>query len=528
MVDKLLYRDIQVQVSSGDQLYDYASTVTSLANNLSNAVRFRQRQALTASGKDPESWSLLEKDAMAEFAKWLPDMNRIAKANYINSKKNKNSAANSGDKSKGSFKSFAMPEKGKWFLSAGFLEYLMRCSENPDYCAAQISKQTAEHIVSSCVKDMLSFTRACKAYAKNPDAFTGKPKLPGYKRKGGHCTCVITNQDAKLEAADGMWKLKLPKVKERLSCGLAVSGAKLKEVKIVPSNGVYIFHVILSVEKTVPDTKEPDRIASIDMGVENFMAVTNNCGLPCVLYKGGTIKSINQFYNKEIAKIVSAQTKETNAKFVPTSKSMKITLRRNNCINDNLHKYAKHLINWCVGNGVDTLVIGVNQFWKQEINLGKINNQNFVQIPFFRMRNILQYLCEENGINYVEHEESYTSKASFLDNDNIPVYNGEDHNYQFSGKRRPTRYKGMYKKDGFRGLYKSKDGTIINADLNGSANILRKAFPDAFSRSDHQIPDFENVLIVRHPNFESGKTLKERQKKGKLTVNDRSDKFVVA
>ena len=165
-----------------------------------------------------------------------------------------------------------------------------------------------------------------------------------------------------------------------------------------------------------------------------------------------------------------------------------------------MHKAAKHLLAWCVENRIDTIVAGVNPGWKQGANLGKVNNQNFVQIPFAYLRHCIQYQAEVSGILYLEQEESYTSRASFLDGDPIPTYGVDDKDAGFSGKRGPSRYAGMYKKDGFRGLYRTADGTFINADLNGSANILRKAFPDAFLKGS--MPDFTDVVIVKDSDRE--------------------------
>ena len=249
------------------------------------------------------------------------------------------------------------------------------------------------------------------------------------------------------------------------------------------------------------------------------MAVTNNCGLPCLLYKGGIVKSVNQGYNKRLAQIMQEEMKkpgcpknrEGKPRFVPTEESMGITLSRNNAVHDFMHKAAKHLVSWCVENRIDTIVAGVNAGFKQKVNIGHVNNQNFVQIPLAHLRGCIKYLCEGQGILYVEREESYTSKASFPDMDYIPTYGVDDQDVSFSGKRKPTRYCGMYKKDGFRGLYKSSDGTIINSDLNGSANILRKEYPDVFCTGE--MPDFNNVKIIRHPDRERITANRETQKR---------------
>ena len=213
------------------------------------------------------------------------------------------------------------------------------------------------------------------------------------------------------------------------------------------------------------------------------MAVTNNCGLPCLLYKGGVVKSVNQRYNKRIAKVMSKQTRGSDKMFVPTEEYWKVTNYRNDKIRDVMLKAGKSLILWCVENRIDTIVIGSNPGWKQKVSLGRETNQKFVQIPFDRLKHILKYQGERNGIRILEQEEAYTSRASFMDHDEIPDLGEEA---SFSG----TRIQ--------RGLYRTKEGENINADLNGSANILRKAFPDAFSGKS--VPDFKNIVVIKHPD----------------------------
>ena len=166
---------------------------------------------------------------------------------------------------------------------------------------------------------------------------------------------------------------------------------------------------------------------------------------------------------------------------------------------DFMHKAAKRIVTWCLANRIDTVVIGTNPLWKQNSDMKKENNQAFEQIPFHQFRKILKYLCEWNGLRYVEQEESYTSKASFLAEDPIPVYQeGDTTSYTFSGQRCPVKYKNRSKKNGFRGLYQNTDGTIVNADLNGSANIGRKCYPDLFRPQNVNLKD---VIIYSHPDY---------------------------
>ena len=494
-----MYLTRKVEIHPEHPLYDWCHKTTALANNLANAVRFRQRQVLTAVKKEPKDWTANEKEIMDEIAHALPVMCQTGK----------------------NPKDYKMPTETNHFLNYSFLDCLLKVTKNPDYLANGLPKQSAQQIIKVCVQDMKGFYASMRSYKKDPSKFTDKPELPGYKRKGGHCTMPITNQDCTMESgtSEKPWYAKLPYLKkEPLNIGCLDEKAVLKEAKVTPNNGRYILSFVFEIpEKEHVVSESSSRIAAVDLGIDNFMAITNNVGLPCILIKGRIVKSINQKYNKEIAAIVSKQTMGSDKKFVPTEEYYKVTNYRNNKIQDQLLKCGNFLVRWCIENRIDTLVFGKNAFWKQEVNIGRKNNQNFVQIPHAQLCFILSYLCERAGIRFVEQEESYTSKGSFLDNDFLPVYSKTDQNPKFSGKRRPIRYKGMYKEDGFRGLYCASDGMILNSDLNGSANILRKAFPDAFNPCQ---PDFENVEIIR--NIERYDILKNQDmqcKKGRPCIS---------
>jgi len=174
------------------------------------------------------------------------------------------------------------------------------------------------------------------------------------------------------------------------------------------------------------------------------------------------LKSINQWYNKENARLQSIKDKQ---KIVGITKKQAIlAINRNNQVNDYIRKASRTIVNYCINNNIGSLVIGYNPTLQKDIDLGKRNNQNFVNIPIGQLRENIKYLCKINGIQYHEQEESYTSKTSFFDNDDLPVYNDDNpQNYEFSGKRIT------------RGQYQSKNGRIINADVNGALNILRKS-----------------------------------------------------
>ena len=449
-----MYRILNIRVSESDAVYAYLDRIAHLSNNLSNAVLFRQRQMITSAKKDVKDWTDNEKEIRNEVEATIQYLGNTRK----------------------------IPKSG--VLSYNFTERVLRATQNPDFFAEGLPRQTAQWIIKQVCTDITSFYKAMKQYAVTPELFTGKPELPGYKRKGGACSFRITNQDCVIrQKENGAYEIKLPLTKDTVCIGKTCPG-RLKEVHVSPKYGRYQLSLVFDDGKALSVMEErPERIAAIDPGVNNLMAVTNNCGLPCLLFKGGVIKSVNQRYNKRVAKIMSKQTKGSDKKFIPSEEYWKDTNYRNDKIKDVMLKAGKSLILWCVENRIDTIVIGSNPGWKQKVSLGKETNQKFVQIPFDKLKHILKYQGERNGIRILEQEEAYTSKASFMDQDEIPDLGEET---SFSGTRI------------HRGLYRTKDGENINADLNGSANILRKAFPDAFSGKS--VPDFKNIVVIKHPD----------------------------
>lgn len=465
-----MYRTIKVSVKKEDPLYNYCDNITKLTNNLSNATLFRIRQVMTGLNKDPQSRTVNENEIISEIERALPNM---------------------GPK-------YSMPTAEKWFLSYYFLDSLLKTTRNPDYVTNDLPKHTAQHAIKTVVRDMKGFCTAARAYKKNPEAFSSKPKLPGYHKSGGNTTAIISNQSCVIKERDNMYVAKLPGTKLTCNLGISVPG-KLKQATITPYHGIFI--IVFTFDdgiKSKPVSNKPSRVCAIDVGVNNLAAITNNIGKPSLLFKGGVIKSANQWYNKKMAEMQSCQTKGTTNKFVSTPESDALCTKRNNIIEDCFLKTGKRIIDWCIANDIDTIVVGTNKGWKVESHLGRINNQNFVQIPFERLRRILQYQSERNGIRFIEQEESYTSKASFLDADVIPVYGQTEGNTIFSGKRIK------------RSLYRSSNGTVINADLNGSANIGRKCFPELFSNIANT--SFDSVIVYKYPDIDDALANKRKQK----------------
>jgi putative transposase len=226
----------------------------------------------------------------------------------------------------------------------------------------------------------------------------------------------------------------------------------------------------------VAPSGNPVLYAAVDLGVDTLAAITSNqVGFVPRLVNGRPIKSTNQFYNKRRAQLQAALGHNGT-----TERMERLTTKRTRRINHYLHAASKAIITLLVEKGIGTLVIGKNPLWKQEVELGRVNNQHFVQLPHARFIKMLRYKAELAGIRVIVQEESYTSKASFLDLDPIPVYDHE--------REEPPAFSGKRVK---RGLYRAKNGRRIHADVNGSYNIGRKAFPNSFGQG------IEAALAVR-------------------------------
>jgi putative transposase len=215
-------------------------------------------------------------------------------------------------------------------------------------------------------------------------------------------------------------------------------------------------------KREVPESRSNSaRICTIDLGVNNLATLVNNAGLEPVIINGKILKSMNQYYNKEKARLVSQL--KRNQRLDWSKRLGKLTDKRNNKVKDYLHKTSRYIIEYCRQNKIDTLVVGKNEGWKQEINLGKKMNQNFVGIPYVMLIGMLRYKAEEQGVRVYEVEESYTSGTSFVDGEE-PIRE----NYDKSRRK-------------YRGLFVSNEGVKINADVNGAYQIMKKVFPKAYA-----------------------------------------------
>ena len=432
----VMYGVIRLSVSSKHypELFAYCSSMTALYKNLKNAALFIIRQWYTAYGKT--DLQPLQKEVIQKV---------------------EDTCRSTGRKKPGRI------------ISNRFIELLMRLTENPDYYA-RLPRHSAQYAIKEAVNDFKNWRAAVRAYDKDPSKFTGRPKMPKYIKRH-ETTLTSSNQECVIKDIDGISYLKLPLTKELIQIHIP-KNARVKEVKIKPYYGRYV--IVLTYEsdgaEMQRDSFEPVYSGAIDLGVDNLAALVSNDGLEPLLYKGGVLKSKNQWYNRQRAVHIACLTKGHDPKTVSTDTKLlrSVSNYRSDFIRDYLHKVSTHIVKSCLKRNIGTLYIGKNTQWKTKAHMSKQSNQEFVQIPHCTLIWMIRYKAERYGITVIEQEESYTSKASFLDHDEIPEYrDNEDH--VFSGKR--IR----------RGLYRSKDGTLLNADINGSANILRKAEPEAFA-----------------------------------------------
>ena len=297
-----------------------------------------------------------------------------------------------------------------------------------------------------------------------------KVRMPQYLDKNGRNILTFTNQAiSQKELKKGYLKLSGCENK------IKVLHNNIQQVRIIPQANRYVVEIIY----TIPDVeyKTNTNYVGIDLGLNNLATIGGNIITPTII-NGRPLKSINQFYNKKLSKLKSRQDLYKN-KTVNKKKIQTLTNKRNNKIKDYLHKASKILVNHLVSNDISTIVIGHNKEWKQDINIGKQNNQKFVQIPFNTFIHMITYKAQMQGIKVIQREESYTSKCSFMDNEDICKH---------------EKYKGNRIK---RGLYKAQTGRLINADLNGELNILRKEIPNAFGGYGIEVCSTPIVLTIK-------------------------------
>ena len=336
-----------------------------------------------------------------------------------------------------------------------------------------INLKIVQNIVDKLKNDWTSYWKLLKM--KNNKTYDKKINIPRYKKKYSlveYNNQVISKKKLKLGyiGTDKMEQgIKIANRHKNLEC---------KCFRIYNKNDKILCELIY--EKEIEEVEKNNKVASIDIGLENLFTIVFNYNKKGISIKGSKLKAINQYFNKIKSKLQS---------LLPSKQYISKTInqllyKRREQLRNYIGYYTNKLIDILKTEKISKLVVGYNKKWKQEINIGSKNNQNFVSIPFRKILNILKYKLEDNGIEYKEQEESYTSKASYLDNDNIPIYKeNDDTNYIFSGKRIK------------RGIYKSKQGKIINADLNGALNILKKSGEKLIGELEYL--RFENIFTSK-------------------------------
>ena len=348
--------------------------------------------------------------------------------------------------------------KNKKYLSYNENYKMLKNSEN----YKKLNSNMAQQILKEVDESFKSFFALLKL-AKNGQ-YNGKIKLPNYLDKDDFTTLIIgfvrLKDDMLIVPYSNSFKKTHQEVKVKLPSVL--KDKKIKEIRIIPKQHSRYFEIQYTYEiEEIQRELNKENVLGIDLGIDNLCTCVTNAGASFII-DGRKLKSTNQYYNKINAKLQSIKDKQKIER--TTLRQKRITRKRNNRINDYLSKATRTIVNYCLNNDIGKLVLGNNEDFQRKSNIGSINNQNFVNIPYGKLRDKLIYLCKLYGIEFKLQEESYTSKASFFDGDEIPIYDKENlQEYIFSGKRIK------------RGLYQTSTGKLINADCNGALNILRKS-----------------------------------------------------
>ena len=339
--------------------------------------------------------------------------------------------------------------------------YELKNCENYKLLNSNMAQQTLKD-VDSMFKSFFALIKLAKQGKYNFKHI----RLPKYLPKNGYSNLIISQfgikNDNILTIPFSNTFKKKHKTKVYIKIPKVLEDKKIKEIQIIPKFNARFFEIQYTYEiqeKNINLNK--NNALAIDLGINNLCTCVTNTGKSFIL-DGRRLKSINQFFNKINKKLQSIKDKQNIKE--QTKQQYLISRKRKNRVDDYINKTCKYIINYCLFNDIGNLVIGYNQSFQNKTNLGKKNNQIFTQLPFGKIREKLEYLCKRYNINYVLQEESYTSKASFFDNDDLPIYNADNpQTYEFSGKRIK------------RGLYQTKNNYLFNADCNGALNILRKS-----------------------------------------------------
>ena len=504
------YRTIQFVVKNGHPLNEYFMDMMYKSNNLYNATNFHLRQLWTAlKTKEDKTIHPLQQEVIDLFKSTIPKINKNNTEKFEKLvKKDILEGKMFAPKKKRKLTRFNIPTSENSFCSYELMDAVFKTSKNKDYNS--LPAHVNQGVMKQVYSDWSSFVEGVKEYKINPNKFKGRPKPPRYKTKGATNSLIFSNQVCKVK--DGKY-LRFPKTKEvfNLSKHLLekIDNNKLVQVRVQKFYNDVKLEVVLDCSKqSKPLIKKEDikNVMAIDLGVNNLATCVSNNDMQPVIINGKALKSMNQYYNKLRSRLYSdlrLNKKPHEGEF--TSKRLEyIDMKRYFKIKDFLHKASKQVVDLAVANKIDKVVVGYNSSWKEDVEMRKKDKQTFVNIPFLTFLNILEYKLNAEGIHFESVEESYTSKASFLDNDTIPTYGDKDIP-KFSGKRLK------------RGLYISKNGIAINSDVNGACNILRKHFKEDVKISHKILSDVKKINI-KNSNKKEKSTLNILLNKKELTL----------
>ncbi len=346
---------------------------------------------------------------------------------------------------------------GKFPSKADLHKQLGTIQKNKHYQA--LYSDTAQQILTRVAESFKSYVGLLKGIKKG--TVTQKPRLPNYRVSGGLALATFTGRSLKLK--DGKIRFPLGSLVKTwfdvdafyLPMPSNLDFKSIREVRILPRNRCF-YAEFVDQQQTETIELDKSKVLGIDHGINNWLTCVSNVGTSFIV-DGLHLKSLNQWYNKSVAKI-----KENKPQGFWSNRLAAITERRNRQMREAVNKAARIIINHCLENKIGSIVFGWNTDQKDSADMGKKNNQKFVQIPTAKLKNRIEQLCEQYGIDFIETEESYTSKSSFLDNDVLPTFGAKPERWKSSGIRTN------------RGLFKTLTGIKINADCNGAANIIRK------------------------------------------------------
>ena len=331
------------------------------------------------------------------------------------------------------------------------MNFEFKTHENYKLCFSQPANCTLRLLD----KNWKSYFKAIKDWKEHPNKYLGMPKLPKYLPKDGRFPWMIPNNQLVYDYEKSTIYIRNRHMND-YDWHCRCLGRPI-QVRFIPHGNHYTMEIVYEIEiEDIDKDMVSERIAAIDIGVDNLVTMTNNIMESPIIINGKPLKSINQQYNKQKAKMQSDLMKRNGQHW--SNKLETLSYKRNQRIKNYMHNTSALIIKWCVEHNIDTLVVGKNDTWKQE----KKHMQNFTSIPYEMLLGQLQYKCENVGIKYIEVNEAYTSGTSYLDNESPTKEN-------YNKERRVQR-----------GLFQAKN-TLINADVNGSLQIMRKVFPDSYT-----------------------------------------------